>query len=103
MVFQFPAFDRWKFPTQKHFLEVLAPFLEKLPRDRKFAACDTTDGLRRTLYMARAVFNVTIRKAVRSQVFQIWLPLLNGRGSLAQCGLSDGTSGGGKMKSYRFF
>lgn len=37
MVFQFPAFDRWKFPTQKHFLEVLAPFLEKLPRDRKFA------------------------------------------------------------------
>ena len=37
IVFQFPAFDRWKFPTQKHFLEVLAPFLEKLPRDRKFA------------------------------------------------------------------
>ena len=60
MVFQFPAFDRWKFPTQKHFLEVLAPFLEKLPRDRKFAACDTTDGLRRILYMARAVFNVTM-------------------------------------------
>ena len=37
MVFQFPAFDRWKFPTQKHFLELLAPFLMKLPRDRKFA------------------------------------------------------------------
>jgi uncharacterized protein YecE (DUF72 family) len=37
MVFQFPAFDRWKFPTQKHFLELLAPFLSKLPRDRKFA------------------------------------------------------------------
>ena len=37
MVFQFPAFDRWKFPTQKHFLEVLAPFLKKLPSDRKFA------------------------------------------------------------------
>jgi uncharacterized protein YecE (DUF72 family) len=37
MVFQFPAFDRWKFPTQKHFLELLAPFLTKLPRDRKFA------------------------------------------------------------------
>jgi uncharacterized protein YecE (DUF72 family) len=37
MVFQFPAFDRWKFPTQKHFLEVLAPFLTKLPSDRKFA------------------------------------------------------------------
>lgn len=36
MVFQFPAFDRWKFPTQKHFLELLAPFLTKLPRDRKF-------------------------------------------------------------------
>jgi uncharacterized protein YecE (DUF72 family) len=37
MVFQFPAFDRWKFPTQKHFLELLAPFVMKLPRDRKFA------------------------------------------------------------------
>jgi uncharacterized protein YecE (DUF72 family) len=37
MVFQFPAFDRWKFPTQKHFLEVLTPFLSKLPGDRKFA------------------------------------------------------------------
>jgi len=37
MVFQFPAFDRWKFPTQKHFLEVLAPFLMKLSRDRRFA------------------------------------------------------------------
>jgi uncharacterized protein YecE (DUF72 family) len=37
MVFQFPAFDRWAFPTQKHFLEVLAPFLKKLPSDRKFA------------------------------------------------------------------
>jgi uncharacterized protein YecE (DUF72 family) len=36
-VFQFPAFDRWKFPTLKHFLEILAPFLEKLPSDRKFA------------------------------------------------------------------
>ncbi|HEX3445856.1 MAG TPA: DUF72 domain-containing protein [Chthoniobacterales bacterium] len=37
MVFQFSAFDRWKFPTQKHFLEVLAPFLEKLPKNCKFA------------------------------------------------------------------
>jgi uncharacterized protein YecE (DUF72 family) len=37
MVFQFPAFDRWKFPTQEHFLEVLTPFLSKLPGDRKFA------------------------------------------------------------------
>lgn len=37
IVFQFPAFDRWKFPTQKHFLKVLAPFLKKLPTDRKFA------------------------------------------------------------------
>jgi uncharacterized protein YecE (DUF72 family) len=37
MVFQFPAFDRWKFPTQNHFLKVLVPFLEKLPKDRKFA------------------------------------------------------------------
>jgi len=37
MVFQFPAFDRWKFPVQKRFLDVLAPFLSKLPRDRRFA------------------------------------------------------------------
>jgi len=37
MVFQFPVFDRWKFPGQKHFLDVLVPFLSKLPRDRKFA------------------------------------------------------------------
>jgi uncharacterized protein YecE (DUF72 family) len=36
-VFQFPAFDRWKFPTQKHFLDVLTPFLKNLPRDKKFA------------------------------------------------------------------
>jgi hypothetical protein len=36
--------------------------------DGRFA-CDTTDGLRRTLYIARAVFNVTISQAVRSQVF----------------------------------
>jgi uncharacterized protein YecE (DUF72 family) len=37
MVFQFPAFDRWKFPSQRHFLAVLVPFLSKLPCDRKFA------------------------------------------------------------------
>ena len=37
VVFQFPAFDRWKFPTQLHFIRVLAPFLEKLPSGRKFA------------------------------------------------------------------
>jgi uncharacterized protein YecE (DUF72 family) len=37
MVFQFPAFDRWKFPTQNHFLDVLVPFLDKLPKDKKFA------------------------------------------------------------------
>lgn len=37
IVFQFPAFDRWKFPTQKHFLDVLVPFLARLPRDQKFA------------------------------------------------------------------
>jgi len=37
MVFQFPLFDRWKFPKQDGFLAVLAPFLNKLPADRKFA------------------------------------------------------------------
>jgi len=37
MVFQFPFFDRWKFPKQDHFLAVLAPFLKKLPTDHKFA------------------------------------------------------------------
>jgi uncharacterized protein YecE (DUF72 family) len=37
LVFQFPFFDRWKFPKQKDFLAVLAPFLKKLPADHKFA------------------------------------------------------------------
>jgi uncharacterized protein YecE (DUF72 family) len=37
MVFQFPPFDRWKFPKQDSFLTVLIPFLKKLPADHKFA------------------------------------------------------------------
>jgi uncharacterized protein YecE (DUF72 family) len=36
MVFQFPSFDRWKFPNQESFLTVLTPFLKKLPTDQKF-------------------------------------------------------------------
>src|SRR5258708_40360950 len=36
MVFQFPSFDRWKFPKQESFLAVLIPFLKKLPADHKF-------------------------------------------------------------------
>jgi uncharacterized protein YecE (DUF72 family) len=36
MVFQFPFFDRWKFPKQDHFLAVFEPFLKKLPADHKF-------------------------------------------------------------------
>jgi len=36
MVFQFPPFDRWKFPKQESFLTVLIPFLKKLPADHKF-------------------------------------------------------------------
>jgi uncharacterized protein YecE (DUF72 family) len=36
MVFQFPSFDRWKFPKQESFLAVLVPFLKKLPADHKF-------------------------------------------------------------------
>jgi uncharacterized protein YecE (DUF72 family) len=36
MVFQFPLFDRWKFPKQDSFLAVLEPFLKKLPADHKF-------------------------------------------------------------------
>ena len=36
MVFQFPSFDRSKFPKQDSFLAVLIPFLRKLPADRKF-------------------------------------------------------------------
>src|SRR6266852_5383783 len=36
MVFQFPLFDRWKFPKQDSFLAVLVPFLKKLPTDHKF-------------------------------------------------------------------
>jgi uncharacterized protein YecE (DUF72 family) len=35
MVFQFPSFDRWKFPKQESFLAVLVPFLRKLPSDHK--------------------------------------------------------------------
>jgi uncharacterized protein YecE (DUF72 family) len=35
MVFQFPSFDRWKFPKQESFLAVLEPFLKKLPTDHK--------------------------------------------------------------------
>ncbi|HEU0047920.1 MAG TPA: DUF72 domain-containing protein [Nitrososphaera sp.] len=36
IIFQFPSFDRWKFPKQESFLAVLAPFLKKLPADHKF-------------------------------------------------------------------
>jgi uncharacterized protein YecE (DUF72 family) len=36
MVFQFPFFDRWKFPKQDSFFGVLTPFLKKLPTDHKF-------------------------------------------------------------------
>ncbi|HEU0050183.1 MAG TPA: DUF72 domain-containing protein [Nitrososphaera sp.] len=36
MVFQFPFFDRWKFPKQDSFLGVLTTFLKKLPTDHKF-------------------------------------------------------------------
>lgn len=36
MVFQFPLFDKWKFPRQDSFLAVLVPFLRKLPTDHKF-------------------------------------------------------------------
>jgi uncharacterized protein YecE (DUF72 family) len=36
MVFQFPAFDRWKFPKQDSFFAVLKPFLKKLPADHRF-------------------------------------------------------------------
>jgi len=37
MVFQFPCFDRSKFPKQESFLAVLATFLKKLPANHKFA------------------------------------------------------------------
>jgi uncharacterized protein YecE (DUF72 family) len=37
MVFQFPHFDRWKFPKQERFLTVLEPFLKKLPTDHMYA------------------------------------------------------------------
>lgn len=36
MVFQFPLFDRWKFPKQDDFLAVLKLFLKKLPSDHRF-------------------------------------------------------------------
>jgi uncharacterized protein YecE (DUF72 family) len=37
LVLQFPFFDRWKIPDQRHFLSVLEPFLKKLPTGYKFA------------------------------------------------------------------
>jgi uncharacterized protein YecE (DUF72 family) len=37
MVFQFPSFDRWKFPKQDDFLAVLSPFLRNLPSGHKFS------------------------------------------------------------------
>ena len=37
IVFQFPFFDRWKFPKQDGFLTVLTRFLKKLPAGHKFA------------------------------------------------------------------
>jgi len=36
MLFQFPWFDRWKFPKQDSFLTILTPFLKRLPADHKF-------------------------------------------------------------------
>lgn len=36
MVFQFPSFDRWRFPKQDSFLAVLISFLRKLPADHRF-------------------------------------------------------------------
>ncbi len=36
IIFQFPLFDRWKFPKQDSFLAVLVAFLKKLPTDHKF-------------------------------------------------------------------
>jgi uncharacterized protein YecE (DUF72 family) len=36
IIFQFPFFDRWKFPKQDSFLAVLTPFLKKLATDHKF-------------------------------------------------------------------
>jgi uncharacterized protein YecE (DUF72 family) len=37
LLFQFPFFDRWRFPTQRDFLAVLTPFLKKLPAGHRFA------------------------------------------------------------------
>jgi uncharacterized protein YecE (DUF72 family) len=37
LVLQFPFFDRWKIPDQRHFLSVLEPFLKKLSTGYKFA------------------------------------------------------------------
>jgi len=36
IVFQFPPFDKWRFPKQDNFLAVLIPFLKKLPADHRF-------------------------------------------------------------------
>jgi uncharacterized protein YecE (DUF72 family) len=37
LVFQFPFFEKIKLPTQHDFLDLLEPFLAKLPPDKKFA------------------------------------------------------------------
>jgi uncharacterized protein YecE (DUF72 family) len=36
LIFQFPCFDRWRFPNQKDFIAVLNPFLRKLPANHEF-------------------------------------------------------------------
>ena len=36
LVFQFPSFDKWKFPKQDNFLAVLIPFLKQLPAGHSY-------------------------------------------------------------------
>jgi uncharacterized protein YecE (DUF72 family) len=37
LIFQFPFFDRWRFPNEKDFIAFLNPFLRKLPANHEFA------------------------------------------------------------------
>lgn len=37
LLLQFPHFDHWRIPDQRHFVSVLEPFLKKLPTGFKFA------------------------------------------------------------------
>ena len=73
MVFQFPLFDRWKYPKQESFLAVLAPFLKKLPADHKFVVeVRNKNWLNDKFADALRVYNVALALTDTSFVPRPW-------------------------------